>query len=71
MTDLFNEITEFKTSLEIRRKLVEYSVIKTFKEGDDILREGSYIHGIPIIATGSVRVMRTNDDGREILTLLS
>ena len=44
MTDLFNEITEFKTSLEIRRKLVEYSVIKTFKEGDDILREGSYIH---------------------------
>ncbi|WP_321438820.1 Crp/Fnr family transcriptional regulator [uncultured Bacteroides sp.] len=67
MMDLFNEITEFKASLAIRKKLVEYSVVKTFKEGDDILREGSYIHGIPIIATGSVRVMRTNDDGREIL----
>jgi len=66
MTDLFDGITEFKGSIEIRRKLVEYSVIKTFKEGDDILREGSHIYAIPIIATGSVRVMRTNDDGREI-----
>jgi CRP/FNR family transcriptional regulator len=66
MTELFNGITEFKGSLEIRKKLVEYSVIKTFKEGDNILREGSHIHAIPIIATGSVRVMRTNDDGREI-----
>lgn len=65
--DLFDGITEFKTSQAIRKKLVEYSVIKTFKEGDDILREGAYIHGIPIIATGSVRVMRTNEDGREIL----
>jgi CRP/FNR family transcriptional regulator len=66
MTELFNGITEFKGSLEIRKKLVEYSVIKRFKEGDNILREGSHIHAIPIIATGSVRVMRTNDDGREI-----
>ena len=66
MTELFNGITEFKGSLEIRKKLVEYSVIKMFKEGDNILREGSHIHAIPIIATGSVRVMRTNDDGREI-----
>ncbi|MFA6831644.1 MAG: Crp/Fnr family transcriptional regulator [Bacteroidaceae bacterium] len=65
--DLFNEITEFKTSLEIRKRLMEYSVMKTFKSGDDILRKGAYIHGIPIIATGSVRVMRTSDDGREIL----
>jgi CRP/FNR family transcriptional regulator len=66
MTDLFDGIIEFKGSIEIRKKLVEYSVIKMFKEGDNILREGSHIHAIPIIATGSVRVMRTNDDGREI-----
>ncbi|MBP8777937.1 MAG: Crp/Fnr family transcriptional regulator [Bacteroidaceae bacterium] len=65
--DLFNEITEFKTSLEIRKRLMEYSIVKTFKSGDNILRKGAYIHGIPIIARGSVRVMRTSDDGREIL----
>jgi len=65
--DLFNEITEFKTSIEIRKRLMEYSVMKTFKKGDDILRKGAYIHGIPIIATGSVKVMRASDDGREIL----
>lgn len=65
--DLFNEITEFKTSLIIRKKLLEYSIVKQYKEGEDILREGAYIHSIPIVSTGSVRVMRTNDDGREIL----
>ncbi len=65
--NLFDEITEFKTSLEIRKRLWEYSVVKTFKEGDNILIEGAYIKSIPIIARGSVKVMRTHDDGREIL----
>lgn len=65
--NLFDGITEFKTSLEIRKRLWEYSVVKTFKEGDNILNEGAYIKSIPIIARGSVKVMRTHDDGREIL----
>jgi len=65
--NLFDGITEFKTSLEIRKRLWEYSVVKTFKEGDNILIEGAYIKSIPIIARGSVKVMRTHDDGREIL----
>ncbi|MDD4823514.1 MAG: Crp/Fnr family transcriptional regulator [Bacteroidales bacterium] len=65
--NLFDGITEFKTSLEIRKRLWDYSVVKTFKEGDNILNEGAYIKSIPIIARGSVKVMRTHDDGREIL----
>ena len=65
--DFFDDITEFKTSLGIRKRLQEYSVVKTFKEGENILNEGVFIKSIPIIASGSVKVMRTHDDGREIL----
>lgn len=65
--DFFDDIIEFKTSLGIRKRLWEYSVVRTFKEDENILTEGAFIKSIPIIASGSVRVMRTHDDGREIL----
>ena len=40
---------------------------KSFKEGDVILNENAYINAIPIVTQGSIRVMRSDDDGREIL----
>ena len=60
-------LVEFKASPEIREKLALYGIAKTFSEGDVILRENSYINSIPIVTSGSIRVMRTDDDGREIL----
>jgi CRP/FNR family transcriptional regulator len=65
--DALDHITEFKSSPEIREKLMEYSVAKHFKEGDIILQENSHIKVIPIVTKGSMRVMRTEEDGREIL----
>ncbi|MBV8252724.1 MAG: Crp/Fnr family transcriptional regulator [Chitinophaga sp.] len=65
--DILNSITAFQSSPELREKLYEYSVVKTFKEGDVILNEQSNIRAIPIVTKGSMRVMRTDDDGREIL----
>lgn len=62
-----DSITEFKSSPEIKRKLSEYGFTKHFKEGDVILGENAYIKAIPIVTSGSVRVMRTDEDGREIL----
>ncbi len=62
-----NEIAEFKSSPEIREKLSEFGTVKTFGEGDVILNEHAYIKAIPIVTTGSIRVMRTEEDGREIL----
>ncbi len=58
---------EFSSSPEIQKKLSEYGIAKTFKEGDIILNENAYINSIPIVRKGSIRVMRTDDDGREIL----
>jgi CRP/FNR family transcriptional regulator, anaerobic regulatory protein len=60
-------ISEFKSSPEIRERLSDYGVAKHFKQGDIILSEDSYIKAIPIVLTGSLRVMRTDEDGREIL----
>ena len=62
-----NEIIEFKSSPLIQDKLRDFGFAKTFKEDETILNENAYIKAIPIVTKGSIRVMRTDDDGREIL----
>ena len=62
-----NEIIEFKSSPLIQDKLHNYGFAKSFNEGEIILNENAYIKAIPIVTKGSIRVMRTDDDGREIL----
>jgi CRP/FNR family transcriptional regulator len=51
----------------IKEKLYEYSVSKSFAEGETILKENAYIRSIPIVIKGSVRVMKTDSEGRELL----
>jgi len=51
----------------INEKLEAFSIIKTFKEGEIILNENAYIRSIPIVKKGSLRVMRTDEEGKEIL----
>ena len=48
-------------------RLKEHSTIKTYAEGDIIMNEHSYIRSIPIVLSGSIRVMRTDEEGGEIL----
>jgi CRP/FNR family transcriptional regulator, anaerobic regulatory protein len=60
-------IAEFKSSPELREKLYANSIIKKYHEGDVILNENSNIRAIPIVTAGSIRVIRTDEDGREIL----
>ncbi len=62
-----SSITEFKSSPLIREKLANIGFSKTFEEGAIILNEHAYIKAIPIVTTGSIKVMRTDEDGREIL----
>lgn len=60
-------ISEFKSSPELKAKLEEFCVIKNYHPGEIILNENSNIRSIPIVMNGSIRVLRTDDDGREIL----
>ncbi|WP_430403267.1 Crp/Fnr family transcriptional regulator [Fluviicola sp.] len=60
-------LSEFKSSKGLREKLAELGFAKTFDEGETILNENAYIKAIPIVTKGSIKVMRTDEDGREIL----
>ncbi|HMU99228.1 MAG TPA: Crp/Fnr family transcriptional regulator [Chitinophagales bacterium] len=66
MTEL-NQVNEFKTSPDLKEKLYQYSIIKNYQEGTTVLRENSNIHSIPIVTKGSIKVMRTDDEDKEIL----
>ncbi|WBX96777.1 Crp/Fnr family transcriptional regulator [Chryseobacterium gambrini] len=59
--------SEFTTSPELVEKLYQYGVTKTYQEGDIILDENSSIRSIPIVMKGMMKVIRTEEDGREIL----
>ncbi len=61
------QLSEFKATPEIREKLFEYGITKVFSEGDVILNENAYIRAIPIVTRGSIRVMRSDEEGRELL----
>lgn len=60
-------LSEFKSSKELREKLANLGFTKTFSEDEIILNENAYIKAIPIVTKGSIKVMRTDEDGREIL----
>ena len=62
-----SQISEFKTSPELIEKLYENSIHKEYKAGKIILNENTHIRSIPIVMKGSIKVIRTEEDGREIL----
>ena len=62
-----NDISEFQSSPELKQKLYENSIIKDFVAGDIILNENAHIRAIPIVSKGSIRVMRTDEEDKEIL----
>lgn len=62
-----DNIDEFSSSPEMREKLGDLGFTKTFSEGEIILNENAYINTIPIVIKGSVKVMQSDDDYREML----
>ncbi len=51
----------------LNHEVETFGQVRTFPSGTVILEERSYIKSIPIVIRGSIRVMRTEEDGREIL----
>ncbi len=60
-------VTAFDSSARVKEKLLQYGIAKHFSAGDIILNEQAHIQSIPIVVSGSIRVMRTDDHDREIL----
>ncbi len=61
------QIAEFKSSPELREKLYQHSIQKEYKAGNIILNENSSIRSIPIVIKGTLKVIRTEEDDKEIL----
>lgn len=57
----------FSVSPELMAEVRDLCSVKNYKAGETIMDENSYIRAIPIVTKGSIRVMRTEEDGREIL----
>ena len=62
-----DDIIEFKASPQMIARIVELSVPKSFHQGDVIVQENAHIRSIPIVISGSIRVMRSEGDEKEIL----
>mgnify|MGYP003451840030 FL=1 len=60
-------LKEFTSSPEVRVRLLSYGIEKSFSEGEVILNEDTYVRAIPLVITGNVKVMQTDQNGREIL----
>jgi CRP/FNR family transcriptional regulator len=65
--DTLNGLSEFKSSPDILEQLAKFGVSKRFPEGKVILDENAHIKAIPIVISGTVRVIRRDEEGREIL----
>lgn len=59
--------SEFRSSSELVEKLHQHGFIKKYQQGDVILDENASIRAIPIVMKGMMKVIRTEEDGREIL----
>jgi len=51
----------------LKDEVSSYGQLKKFPAGSVILQEESYIKSIPLVLNGSLKVMRTDPDGHEIL----
>lgn len=58
---------QLSVSPQLLKQLYEFSTVKNYSSGELILDENASIRSIPIVTKGSIKVMRTEEDGREIL----
>jgi len=49
------------------KEIQQFGIIQHFKEGDLIMDYGKYIRMMPLILNGTIKVLRMDEDGNEIL----
>ena len=54
-------------SSELKEAIEAVAIQRSFSAGDVILDTGDYIRSLPVVHSGAVRVMRTDDNERELL----
>ena len=49
------------------KEIQQFGIIQYFKEGDLIMDYGKYIRMMPIVLNGTIKVLRMDEEGNEIL----
>lgn len=49
----------------LQAEIAQLGLPKTVATGEELMRPGMYIHAIPIILAGSLKILRQDDDGKE------
>ena len=52
---------------DLIKEMHQFSEIKYYKEGDVIMNYGKYIRMMPLIIKGTIKVLRMDENGKEIL----
>ena len=65
--DELQQVVEFRSSPELYEDLQRYSIRKEYKAGSVILNENAQIRSIPIVISGTLKVIRTDEENKEIL----
>ena len=63
----YNEQFQGKFEPGLVEELAEKGPYALLKDGDILMSPGAYIRSIPIILKGNIKILRTDEDGREIL----
>ena len=62
-----NNLADLSPPIENKRVLKELGVTKRFKRGETIFSEDTSVRSIPIITEGSVKVLQTDDELKEMV----
>ena len=65
--DHLHEILNGQFEYKLIEELAEVGQYKTASVGSYLIRPGEYIRSVPIIIKGSVKIMRPDPEGREVL----
>ena len=65
--DHLHEILNGQFEYKLIEELAEAGQYKTASVGSYLIRPGEYIRSVPIIVKGSVKIMRPDPEGREVL----
>ncbi len=65
-TTLFQQLDRLHDRA-LKELLLKTGIVKNFDAGEELLRTGQYIKFVPIVLKGSLKVLREDDSGREIL----
>ncbi len=67
MKELFTDTFPSITEPELQNLILNLGQVMTFRPGQIIIDYGQYIRFVPLVLEGSVKVMRMNPDGKEII----